>query len=93
MGLALKILIFSTVVVMVMAWWRKNVMGRHGSNRPPMFPKNQKTSQKPSQPIASCRYCGVFIPENVAVKGRLGVYCCQVHHDLCEPAQQPTAKR
>jgi len=69
------------LLILVLAWrWRTWREAR----------QQEKQRQNPSQAgsttaMLACRQCGVHVPAQDAVVGRLGTYCCAAHQMQMEP--------
>lgn len=75
-------LIIPLLAVLVIAWlWRSSRSRTQRQRTPPPRP----------QPVLPCAHCGVHVPQNTAVHGAHGDYCCKEHllaeHDM--PARRP----
>ena len=70
------LLIFA--VIALLAWrWRASRPERKSASAP----------KQNGQPMAMipCHQCGVHLPVQDAVEGKLGSYCCQDHRRQAEP--------
>ncbi len=70
-------------VVMVAFWvWRNNRLTDRNETRAPA------PRQPPPRPanMVACAQCGMHLPENEAVSGGQGVYCCHEHRRQREEA-------
>jgi uncharacterized protein len=68
------------LVVLVIAWrWRT---WRESSQRAKSKAQDGGAS---STEMIPCRQCGVHLPANEAVAGKLGRYCCHEHRLKVEP--------
>ena len=67
------------LVVLVAAWrwriWRESVQQK----------KTRSRSDIPSIDVVSCRQCGLHLPANEAIVGKLGSYCSADHRKKLEP--------
>jgi len=69
-------------VVMVAFWvWRNNRLTDRDDTRAPA----PRTPQRPAIMVA-CAQCGMHLPENEAVSGGQGGYCCNEHRRQREEA-------
>ena len=77
----MKFLLFLVIVLLGVWLWRS---GRRGNN-----PSQAETSEPPPtagpQDMVPCARCGMHLPHNEAVVGRIGLYCSNEHQQQAEP--------
>ena len=75
----MKFLLFLAIVLLGVWLWRS---GRRGHT-----PSQTDTSAPPPGPqdMVRCTRCGVHLPHNEAVVGRIGLYCGDEHRQQAEP--------
>ena len=73
----MKVLLVLVVILGAVLLWRH----RQPPNTPKMPPKT------PVEPLdmVRCTQCGMHLPDNEAIQGRNGTYCCQEHLRQSEP--------
>jgi uncharacterized protein len=68
------------LVVLVIAWrWRAWRESAQRGNR------NAKVGDASAAEMIPCRQCGMHLPANEAIAGKLGHYCSQEHRLKVEP--------
>lgn len=79
MGILFRIVIFLLIIFFVLSWF-KRLGFKH---RQQAHVHNQKKPVPPvsgeQQTMARCCYCGVFVPQDMMVRGRDGLYCSEQH--------------
>ena len=71
--MSMKFLLVLAVLLVAFWVWRNNRV----SESPPERPK-RRDAHLPL-PMIACDHCGTHLPEDEAVKGSDGRYCCQEH--------------
>lgn len=72
------LLVFLVVLVIAWRWraWREAAQ---------LEKKNSNTGSSVSTEMVQCRQCGLHLPANEAVAGKLGRYCSHAHRLTMEP--------
>jgi uncharacterized protein len=72
------LLVFLVVLVIAWRWrtWRESVQTER---------REERARDTPSTDMISCRQCGLHLPANEAVAGKLGRYCSKEHRLKLEP--------
>lgn len=69
------------LVVMLVAWrWRSDRSDAQLEAR-----RKQSAAHNTPQAMVRCELCGVHLPQNDAVTGQRGSYCCTAHRQKAEP--------
>lgn len=55
---------------------------RQQVRKPPAAGRPQQ--QVPTTPMLACQRCGMHVPQQEAIQGRRGTYCCQAHRQADE---------
>jgi len=76
----MKFLLVLAVVLVAFWFWRNNRQSGRDAARPPAPP----AAQRPAIMLA-CAQCGMHVPDNEAVRGAQGDYCCHEHRRQREP--------
>ena len=69
-------------VVLVAVWiWRNNRQNERNDAPGP-------AARRPASPapMVACAHCGMHLPQDEAVRGQRGVYCCHEHRRQAEEA-------
>lgn len=70
-------------VVLLAVWlWRSGRRERTGDDDGRATPEAAPASP---QEMVRCGHCGVHLPRQEAVVGRIGIYCSTDHRQLAEP--------
>lgn len=70
-------------VLMVAFWVWRNNRQQDGAGTP--GPAQRRTPPRPANMVA-CAHCAMHLPEDEAVPGRSGSYCCHEHRRQAEEA-------
>lgn len=75
----MKFLLVLAVVVVAIWVWRNN-------RRAESDPSDRSAPKAPAlpQPMVECLVCGTHLPENEALRGTQGPYCCAEHRQQHE---------
>ncbi|HEY9096884.1 MAG TPA: PP0621 family protein [Hydrogenophaga sp.] len=75
----MKFLLVLAVIVVAVWVWRNNRQAESAATKP-------RPAKPPSLPMSmvACLQCGTHLPENEAVQGRRGTYCCTEHRQQHE---------
>ncbi len=76
----MKFLLFLAIVLLLAWLWRS---GRRGAK--PSQPEASAPPPAGPQDMVRCARCGVHLPHNEAVVGRIGLYCGNEHRQQAEP--------
>ncbi len=76
----MKLLLFLAIVLLLAWLWRS---GRRGAK--PSQPETSAPPPAEPQDMVRCARCGVHLPHNEAVVGRIGLYCGNEHRQQAEP--------
>lgn len=76
----MKFLLLLTVLLVAFWMWRNNRQSERDDDTPV-----RKDPARP-MPMIACDHCGTHLPENEAVRGTQGRYCCQEHRRQRETA-------
>ena len=82
----MKYLLVFAVVMVAFYLWRHNRQVEAQERRERERAAAPRPSAPAGAPIAmvACRACGTHLPQNEAVSGRLGSYCCSEHQQRLE---------
>ncbi|MGL4666971.1 MAG: PP0621 family protein [Saezia sp.] len=88
MGWMSKVFIFLMGFFVLTYWLRNLLLRTRGGEAQHSSDAQKKASGERAgqlkQTITCCNSCGVFVPQNEIVRGRLGHYCSKEHRDLSE---------
>ena len=76
----MKFLLVLTVLLVAFWIWRNNRQSEQDDAAP-----KRKEPARP-MPMIACDQCGTHLPQNEAVQGNRGRYCCQEHRRQHEAA-------
>ncbi len=69
-------------VVLVAVWiWRNNRQSERNDT-----PGTAARRPASPAPMVACAHCGLHLPQDEAVRGQRGVYCCHEHRRQAEEA-------
>ena len=75
----MKVLLFLAIAMLAVWLFRSGRRERMKQDRP-----EPPTAPPGPQEMVRCARCGVHLPRNEAVVGRLGLYCSPEHRDAAE---------
>lgn len=78
----MKYLLVISVVFVAIWVWRNN---RQNERSDASGPAQPRAVPRPAHMVA-CAHCAMHLPEDEAVRGRKGLYCCQEHRRQAEEA-------
>lgn len=82
MGIFFRIFIFLLVIFFVLSWFKRLGMKRMQREQMHDQRKSVSSASGQQQTMARCRYCSVFMPQDMMVRGRDGLYCSDKHREL-----------
>ena len=82
----MKYLLVFAVLMVAFYLWRHNRRQELEERRERERQAAPRPGAAPGQPITmvACQLCGTHLPQNEALSGRLGSYCCSEHRQRLE---------
>ncbi len=77
----MRFLIFLALALLVVWLWRSS----RRPKRPADPPATPPAAPPGPQDMVRCAHCGLHLPHNEAVVGRIGLYCSDAHRQTAEP--------